>query len=189
MDGRALWAPWRIDYLRGLTEPEQSPRGSGGRGEGCFLCEAARPDADEGCRREALVLVCDARGVLLLNRFPYANGHLLAAPREHVGELTDLDSSDQHALMDLIDVGCRLLQRAMNPQGINVGMNIGRCAGAGQPGHLHAHVVPRWGGDVNFMQSVAGVRVIPEALEDSYRELREAVQSMDRPLSQTDGGQ
>lgn len=177
MHQRALWAPWRIDYLRGLTEPEATP-GRAPEG-GCFLCEAARGEATDDQRRAALVLVSDSRGVLLLNRFPYSNGHLLATPREHVGDLTDLDNAAQHGLMELIDLGCRLLRSAMNPQGVNVGMNIGRCAGAGQPGHLHAHVVPRWAGDVNFMQTVAGLRVIPDALEHSYRELSEALAAVE----------
>ncbi len=162
-----LWAPWRIDYMQSLvdSEPAEHP----GR---CFLCEAAEADATDARRAERLVLHRDAHGTLLLNRYPYTNGHLLVAPHPHVAELSDLDAAARAGLMELSELGCRLLKRVVNPQGFNVGANVGRAAGAGVPGHLHLHIVPRWAGDTNFMDVVGGARVIPQALETSYEALR-----------------
>ncbi len=175
-----LWAPWRMAYIDALVgqEGDDAPRESG-----CFLCEAARTlseDAAAGsaAARERLVLLHDGRGLLMLNRYPYTNGHLLAAPREHVGCLSDLSPRGRADLMELTELGDRLLRAAMNPQGMNIGMNLGRCAGAGLPGHLHVHLVPRWNGDTNFMQTTGGVRVIPQALEASYGMLREVLEGM-----------
>ena len=170
MHHQNLWAPWRIGYIKGVVDAEAA-----GRANECFLCEATGRDHDAAALRERLVLVRDERGLLLLNRYPYTNGHLLAAPADHVPELTDMTPAARAGLMELCELGTRLLQAAMNPQGINVGMNIGRCAGAGLPGHAHMHVVPRWNGDVNFMQVVGQVRVIPEALESSYDALLQAL--------------
>lgn len=111
----------------------------------------------------------------MLNRYPYTNGHLLAAPHEHIGDISDLSPAQRSGLMELSELGGRLLRTAMQPQGLNIGMNLGRCAGAGLPGHAHMHIVPRWNGDVNFMQTIGQVRVIPQALEASYQMLKEAM--------------
>lgn len=161
-----LWAPWRISYIQGLSGDER----------GCFLCDAAAAGPEE--RPGRLVLLADDRGLLLLNRYPYTNGHLLVAPRAHVSDLSDLAPAERAGLMELADVGNRALKAAMNPQGMNLGMNLGRCAGAGVPGHCHMHLVPRWHGDVNFMEVVGRVRVIPQALEEAYRTLSEAVRAL-----------
>jgi ATP adenylyltransferase len=165
-----LWAPWRIDYIQGLDPQQPKPAGPG-----CFLCDAVEPNLTADQLHERLVLVRDARGVLMMNRYPYTNGHLLAAPTAHAPDLSDMTAEQRAGLMELAELGGRLLQRAMNAQGLNIGMNIGRCAGAGVPGHLHLHIVPRWAGDVNFMEVTGRVRVIPQALEESYRALREAL--------------
>ncbi|MEO1236732.1 MAG: HIT domain-containing protein [Planctomycetota bacterium] len=170
-----LWAPWRMDYLEELggdNPPGQEPKEKGG--SGCFLCDAAEPDLTPDRRRERLVLRRDDHGVVLLNRYPYTNGHLLVAPLVHVAGLTDLDAPTRAGLMELCDWAVRLLTDVVNPQGFNVGANLGRAAGAGVPGHLHFHVVPRWAGDTNFMDVVGGVRVIPQALEASYARLSAA---------------
>lgn len=169
-----LWAPWRITYLKGLAEddPALNQRNAD---EGCFLCAAFENDLDETQRRERMLLVVDDRGALMMNRYPYSNGHLLVAPREHVGDISDLTAHARAGIMELADLGCRLLRKTMRCQGINMGMNLGRCAGAGVPGHCHLHLVPRWNGDSNFMQVCAGARVIPQALEESYEMLREAI--------------
>lgn len=111
--------------------------------------------------------------VVLMNRFPYTNGHLLIAPRAHKAETEELNSAEKLDLMEQTDQAVRLLKRAVSAQGFNIGINLGRCAGAGLPGHLHQHVVPRWGGDVNFMSVVGEVQVVPEAISRLYRELRE----------------
>lgn len=162
-----LWAPWRIGYIQGLGPEEPADKG-------CFLCDCAEAEGDARCK-EQLILLKDERGIILLNRYPYTNGHLLVAPFAHVGELSDLAPEQRHGLIDLADLGCRVLKRAMNPQGFNVGVNIGRCAGAGVPGHIHLHVVPRWAGDVNYMQTLGGVRVIPQAMDEAYDQLSRAI--------------
>ena len=171
MASNNLWAPWRIEYIKGLAEeglPAKDEASSG-----CFLCDAAVAEHDVW--EDRLVLLCDERGVLMLNRFPYTNGHLLAAPSEHKPDLVSLSETQRAGLIELANLGGKLLNDAMNPQGLNIGINIGRCAGAGLPGHVHMHIVPRWQGDVNFMQTVGEVRVIPQALEASYQALREVL--------------
>jgi len=166
-----LWAPWRINYIAGLS-PSDAPRPET---DGCFLCDAAAEGLTEQEQRDRMVLVRDERGVLLMNRYPYTNGHLLAAPLDHVADLSDMSAEARAGLMELGELGGRLLRRAMHAQGVNLGMNLGRCAGAGVPGHAHLHIVPRWEGDVNFMAVTGHVRVIPQALEDSYAALLDAL--------------
>ena len=116
--------------------------------------------------------------MIILNRYPYTSGHLLVAPNDHVGDLTDVSTQQRSDLMELTAIAEQTLKLAYNPQGINVGMNLGRCAGAGLPGHLHVHLVPRWNGDTNFMSVVGSVRIMPQALEDSFDALREAYHSL-----------
>ncbi len=169
-----LWAPWRMQYIQSLCDlPED-----GSDAARCFLCEAARPDLDDAARQALLVLHRTEHSVLMMNRYPYTNGHLLAAPHEHAPSLSDLSVAARSDLMELTELGCRALNEAMRPQGVNIGMNLGRCAGAGVPGHLHMHIVPRWNGDVSFMQVVGNVRVVPQALEESYDALRHALQTL-----------
>ena len=169
MDHANLWAPWRMPYILGLTDEDAAAPAPGG--SACFLCDAAAtgPGGDDARRR--LLLLNDARGLILLNRYPYTNGHLLIAPREHVGGLSDLTADQRAGVIELTALAERLLRTAVNPQGMNMGVNLGRCAGAGLPGHVHVHVVPRWAGDTNFMETVGRVRVIPQALESSYDHL------------------
>ena len=186
---RQLWAPWRLDYLNssgdGAAEAgDPAPAGPGA--EGCFLCDAAGDRAADGPAmkdqseddREKLVLLRGEHTTLMLNRYPYTNGHLLAAPFDHVADLSDLSPDARHELMDFAELGNRLLRRAVHCQGVNVGMNLGRAAGAGVPGHVHLHVVPRWHGDTTFLDLVGQVRVIPEALTDSYDKLKAALAAM-----------
>lgn len=154
----SIWAPWRLEYIKSVT----------GEKSGCFLCEASR-DTDHD--RSNLVVARTDTALLMLNRYPYVNGHLLVAPYAHVSQLADMPSEHRAALTELAVHGQRLLELAMNPQGFNIGINIGRCAGAGVPGHIHLHIVPRWNGDINFMTTVGQVRVIPEALESAYEKL------------------
>ena len=168
-----LWAPWRISYLKGLVDTPGSTEGK----DDCFLCAAFR-DMDESEKRERMILLVDERGALMMNRYPYSNGHLLIAPKKHVADISDLSPEERAGLMELADLGCRLLRKTMHCQGVNMGMNLGRCAGAGVPGHCHMHLVPRWNGDSNFMQVVAGARVIPQALEESYEMLCEAMEEL-----------
>ncbi len=173
-----LWAPWRIDYLKGLVDEDATKRQDAGPGR-CFLCDAFEPGLDESALRDRLILLTDERGSLMLNRYPYSNGHLLIAPRAHVADISELTSEARAGVMELASLGSQLLRKAMHCQGVNLGMNLGRCAGAGVPGHCHMHLVPRWNGDSNFMQVVAGARVIPQALEASYEMLYEGISDLE----------
>jgi ATP adenylyltransferase len=153
-----LWAPWRIEYIKKVSTGPES----------CFLCEVAQnPQKDTS----QLVLHRSASGLLMMNLYPYVNGHLLVVPYRHTADLPDLTPEERSAMMELAQFGQQLLTGAMNPQGFNIGINIGRCAGAGVPGHVHMHVVPRWNGDVNFMSVVGRVRVIPQAVQEAYAQL------------------
>jgi ATP adenylyltransferase len=155
----SLQAPWRIDYIRSIDKTE-----------GCFLCQAAAVASDAE-RRDRLVLWDSQHSVVMLNRFPYVNGHLMVSPKAHKAEFSDLSEAELLDLQVQTREAIELLRRAMGPQGFNVGINLGRCAGAGVPGHLHQHVVPRWNGDVNYMTVIGEVRVIPQALSQLYDEL------------------
>ncbi|HTV49483.1 MAG TPA: HIT domain-containing protein [Phycisphaerae bacterium] len=153
-----LWAPWRIEYIKKVSNGP----------EGCFLCDVAKnPEKDS----RQLVVHRSAAGLLMMNLYPYVNGHLLIAPFRHAADLPDLTMEERSGMMELVQYGQKLLAKTMNPQGFNIGVNIGRCAGAGVPGHVHMHIVPRWNGDVNFMSVVGQVRVIPQALEEAYAQL------------------
>jgi len=150
-----------MQYIRSLSNPNS---------EECFLCAAARAASNEE-RQARLVVWTSAHCVVLINLFPYTNGHLLIAPKAHKAELEDLSDDEAMDLQRQTTEAVKLLKRAMSPQGFNIGINLGRVAGAGVPGHLHQHVVPRWGGDVNFMTVVGEVRVVPEAAEQVWNEL------------------
>ena len=162
MDDAILYAPWRMEYIRGLIKPTAD--------DVCFICQAAAATSDDE-RRQRLVLWSTEHVVVMLNRFPYANGHLLVAPRAHKADPEELTDAEHLEISHQVTEGIRLLRRAVSAQGFNVGINLGRCAGAGVPGHLHWHIVPRWAGDVNFMGVVGEVRIIPEAMSEIYREL------------------
>lgn len=161
-----------MDYIDQLADAET--HGGEQRAGACFLCEAAQITPGNPQWRSRLILHNDEQGLILLNRYPYTNGHLLVAPHDHLGDLTDLTEKQRNDLMTLTVLAQRILQLAVNPQGVNIGLNIGQCAGAGLPGHVHVHVLPRWRGDTNFMQTVGKVRVIPQALEASYATLAKA---------------
>lgn len=168
-----LWAPWRLAYVTGAKDapsrPEAEPQWLPGADHDCFLCR----DAAEGATRENLVV---ARGDLtftVLNRFPYNNGHLLVAPLAHQARLDQLGDEEHLEIQRTITSLTVLLARVMNAEGFNIGLNLGRAAGAGVPGHLHWHIVPRWPGDVNFMPSVAGIKAIPQSLDALWEILSE----------------
>ena len=170
-----LWAPWRIGFVTGAeapppSAPEHEPQWLPGSDRACFLCRgsaelAGSRTGQTKADRENLVACRTDLSVVVLNRYPYNNGHLLVAPRRHAARLNEL-TDDEH--LDLMRVSARLcgvLESKMKAEGFNVGLNLGRVAGAGVPGHLHWHIVPRWHGDTNFMPAVASVRVIPQSLE------------------------
>lgn len=158
---RVLWAPWRMAYIRSAL--------GGGEG-GCIFCRALAMD-----EREALVLVKTERAFVILNKFPYNTGHLMVVPKRHVPSLEDLTVEEITEVGLLVNATLRALRRAYNPHGFNVGVNIGRAAGAGVEDHVHVHVVPRWSGDSNFMLTVGGTKVIPQDLQSTYDELKPLV--------------
>jgi len=152
-----LWAPWRMEYL-------DAPKG-----DGCVFCEiAATPPAKF---REKLVLVAQEHAFVCLNRYPFAPGHLLVVPRRHTADFSGLALDEYDAWMRLSRDAVARLRAASVPEGVNLGVNLGRAAGAGIADHLHAHVVPRWSGDSNFMPVVADTRVMPEYLDVSWTRL------------------
>ena len=152
-----LWAPWRMDYI--LSKKEA----------GCIFCAYA--SADEASFAEQQVLVANEHAFVVLNKYPFAAGHLLVVPRRHAGELETLSDVEYDALFRLTREASMRLRRAVSAQGLNVGLNLGRIAGAGVPGHLHWHIVPRWDGDTNFMPVVSETRVMPQHLAASYDRL------------------
>jgi ATP adenylyltransferase len=169
-----LWAPWRLGYILGdqPAEPvrDEKPLLPGADPE-CFLCQ----DAQEGDDHGRYVVHRGPLTVTVLNRYPYNNGHLLVAPRRHLGGLTELDDATHLELMQVLSRMVGILQKKLEPQGFNVGLNLGRPAGAGLPDHLHWHVVPRWMGDTHFMPILAGVRVIPQSLEALWELMMEGL--------------
>lgn len=172
-----LQAPWRLQYLEGLSETEKRA-GPPTASSGSFLRDYwGAPDRDESnhvlVRAKALRGSESCGGMILLNGYPYANGHLLVALGDARPTLLDYDPDQRASLWRLTELATDLMQRALQPQGINIGINQGRAAGAGVPQHLHVHLVPRWGGDVNFMAVVGGIRVMPSSMEAMARRYRE----------------
>jgi len=151
---RVAWAPWRMSYIER------------GRPEGCIFCF----DGDVPTRD--LVLAVGDAWVVMLNRFPYNNGHLLVAPRQHASSIQDLPDQTYGALMQTVRASMAILDTVLAPQGMNVGINLGTTAGAGIADHLHWHIVPRWDGDTNYMPVIAEVKVLPQHLQASYERLR-----------------
>lgn len=153
-----LWAPWRMTYING--EPEGS----------CIFCLRGREDEDQ--RRQ--VLHRGDHAFVIMNRFPYTNGHVMVAPFRHSADLEDFSDAEVVEMHRLVALARRVLTQVSRPDGFNIGLNLGRAAGAGVTDHLHYHVVPRWNGDTNFMPVFADVRVVPQHLEETYGLLRRA---------------
>jgi ATP adenylyltransferase len=154
-----LWAPWRVPYIRALAEKG-----------GCFICQKLTASVKD---LENLVLWRTDRSIVILNRFPYNNGHLLIAPIRHIAGLEKADKQEILELNKLIIESQKVLRLVIDPHGFNVGMNFGRCAGAGLPDHLHIHVVPRWRGDTNFMSVCSDTKVISQSLLELLELLKE----------------
>jgi ATP adenylyltransferase len=150
---KPMFAPWRMTYIK-----SEKP-------DGCVFCK-------DSIRSDDLVLLEGESAFVMLNRYPYISGHLMIIPFRHVREIEDLHPAEKLEIFDLIDISVRSLKEAMQPQGFNIGMNLGKAAGAGVDDHLHAHVIPRWGGDTNFMSTVGNTRVIPEDLFKTRDSLR-----------------
>jgi ATP adenylyltransferase len=153
---KVLWAPWRMGYI--LAE---------NKADGCIFC----PGTDRSRDQERMILHVGPRTMVVMNRFPYNNGHLLVAPVKHVSSLERLNQDETLGLLLMVRKSIEILKRVMKPDGFNVGLNLGHVAGAGMENHLHFHIVPRWKGDTNFMTVIEDVRVIPEHIKATYAKL------------------
>jgi ATP adenylyltransferase len=173
LERKNLWAPWRIGYVQGLSNEPVSGKnnnGSADAGGDCFIChDLANPEQDN----KNLVLWRSGCCMVMLNRFPYNNGHLLIAPSRHIANLEQANDEELLEMTKLIRESQKALSLAIEPHGFNVGMNFGRCAGAGLPEHLHIHLVPRWNGDTNFMSVCANADVISQSLTELFELLKQ----------------
>jgi len=166
-----LWAPWRLTYIQGIKEPQPQPAPPEslawlpGADRECFICQGAADPATP----DRLVVLRGQRTVTILNKYPYNNGHLMVAPLLHKAQLDELTAEEQAEMIQTLTRMVGLLEKVLRPEGFNIGLNLGRVAGAGLPGHLHWHVVPRWNGDTNFMAVTAAVKVIPQSLEELWK--------------------
>ena len=161
---KVLWAPWRMEYI--LSDQKE--------GE-CIFC----PGEDRSRDAERLILYVGEKSMVIMNRYPYNNGHLLVAPVRHVGSLDQLSSEEMLDLLMTVRRAIDVLKEEMGPEGFNVGLNLGRVAGAGVEAHMHFHIVPRWNGDTNYMTVLGEVRVIPEHLQQTYRKLLKRFKGID----------
>ena len=159
MERENLWAPWRIKYIQGLDKSCD-----------CFICHNQQSPQDDD---KNLVLWRTDKSIVILNHFPYNNGHLLIAPARHIGELDKATDDELLEMFKLIGESQKALSLAIKPHGFNVGMNFGRCAGAGLPEHFHIHVVPRWDGDTNFMSVCSDTKVISQSLTELLELLKQ----------------
>lgn len=157
-----LWAPWRMQYIL---------NGNKNTSDSCVFCTLPADSNDE----ENLILYRGKLCFIILNLFPYNNGHLMVAPYSHVSSLTELSTDELSGMMLAIKTAISALEGAIHPEGFNVGMNLGSAAGAGIPGHVHFHIVPRWDGDTNFMPVLGNTKIINQILSDSYKKIKEAL--------------
>ncbi len=151
-----IWAPWRMEYIQ-MDKPE-----------GCILCE--KPGEDNDVLN--YILYRGGKNFVIMNSYPYNPGHLMVAPYRHVAALEELTDEERGEHFAIVSRGVRLLKQVFGADGFNIGMNLGRVAGAGIDGHIHTHIVPRWQGDTNCMPVISNIRVVPEALAETYEKLR-----------------
>jgi len=175
-----IWAPWRLAYIKRADEAAYEDQRKldllPGAEPDCFICQAVA-DSDD---RRRYVVHRGEHSITILNRYPYNNGHLLLAPCLHRAQLDELTAAEQIELVQGITQMVGLLQKVVSPHGFNVGLNLGEAAGAGLPGHLHWHVVPRWKGDTNFMPTLASIRVIPQSLDALWEGLSAELEEQQR---------
>ncbi|MGH7850642.1 MAG: HIT family protein [Thermodesulfobacteriota bacterium] len=160
---KVLWAPWRLKYITADKE------------EGCIFCKKPK----EGNDKDNLILYTGETSFIIMNRYPYSNGHLMTVPYKHTNSFSDLTQKERLDLMNLT-AKCLDILQVIKPEGFNIGMNLGRTGGAGIDDHLHFHIVPRWSGDNNFMPVIGDIRVMPEYLEETYETLSKHLKSLER---------
>ena len=168
-----LWAPWRMEYIAGKRE------------DGCIFC---KKPLERRRRKEHLILHVGRLAYVILNRFPYHNGHLMAIPLRHTDEFENLSADEGAELHRLLQESARMLREVYRAEGLNIGMNLGHCAGAGIREHLHYHMIPRWVGDTNFFPLLAGTRSMPEMLDQTYDRLRPCFRDLERKGRLAPGG-
>jgi len=159
-----IWAPWRLSYVKEASK--------GKNRDGCFICRAYNSPPEEDA--ENLLLYRGERALVILNRYPYNTGHLMVCPVRHTGDFLSLLPEEMAEIDELLKRSIKVLKRVYNPDGFNVGLNLGKVSGGSVDTHIHYHVVPRWQGDTNFMPVTGGVKVIPQSLDETYRLLKEA---------------
>lgn len=167
-----LWAPWRLDYVSGNSADK---RPEAPKPKGCIFCDKPDETGDEA-DAENLIVSRGPTCFVILNAFPYNNGHLMVIPYRHISVPVDLTPEESTEIMATAAQMTTILNDTYGPNGFNIGMNVGSAAGAGIAAHLHLHVVPRWNGDTNFMPVVGGVKVMPESLEQTYQRVRTAIE-------------
>jgi ATP adenylyltransferase len=172
-----LRADWRGEYITAATEAELVDKANGMRaedGERCVFCRILSVEATASADKANYIVHRGEHCIVILNAYPYASGHCMVMPVRHVGTLLELTTTEAGELWEFVTHATGALGAAYSPEGINVGANLGRAAGAGIPGHLHVHLVPRWNGDTNFMTAIAETRVVPESLSTTWRKLHDA---------------
>ncbi|MBN1781584.1 HIT domain-containing protein [bacterium] len=160
---KILWAPWRMEYIEHCGTPEK----------GCIFCDKPKQNDD----RSNLILLRGGTVYVIMNRFPYNNGHLMVVPFRHTSDMGSLTDGERSEMFEQLEVCRTVLTRVMQPHGFNIGMNLGRVAGAGIADHLHFHIVPRWDGDTNFMPILGHTKVVSEGLERTWDKIRDALKS------------
>lgn len=156
---KKIWAPWRVEYIRSE------------KAKGCIFCQKPAENKDS----LNYILFRGKTSFVMLNNYPYNPGHLMVAPFRHLATLDDLTDEELFEHFDLVRKSARAIKEAYKPEGFNIGMNLGRVAGAGVEGHVHTHIVPRWNGDTNFMPVLSDTKVLPEALASTYAQLKEKI--------------
>ncbi len=158
---RVLWAPWRYAYIRRAVKGEMG---------GCPFCKIQEMSDEEG-----LIVYRGPTAMIVMNLYPYNTGHVMVMPKRHVREFRDLTPREKLEIMLLVEAAIEGLRESLNPHGFNIGVNLGRVAGAGIEDHLHIHIVPRWNGDTNFMPVIAETKVIPQDVRETYRQIRDPI--------------
>ncbi|MDD3589360.1 MAG: HIT domain-containing protein [Thermoguttaceae bacterium] len=171
MSNDILWAPWRMPYIKSEEQEEQRKVEVGaGADPDCFICQGVADSTEFD--RERLIVGRTETTIAILNRFPYNNGHLLIAPKRHIARMDEMTPEEGRDTMAELSYWVCAIEKSMNAEGFNVGVNLGRVAGAGLPGHMHWHIVPRWSGDVNYFTTIGSAKAIPQALEAAWEMLR-----------------
>ena len=160
-----LYSPWRSQYIENVDNLD-----------GCFLCNAYKSQDDE----KNLVLYRGKKAFIIMNLYPYNAGHVMVCPNEHIGDFTKLDKETLHEISDLTQFAVKAIKKALNPDGFNLGYNLGRAAGAGLEEHIHNHIVPRWNGDTNFMPVIGEVKVISQDLKEVYHKIKKAMEEIEK---------